>query len=200
MSDEAGRSANIEREAVRQAARAGAPDRYLAALLSPRPAREDLIATAAFLAEVGRVPRLVNEPMMGEIRLQWWRDALAPLARGEATGNPVADAFGRVLVRRRPPLGLVHGVLDAIEAELDAEPVSDEMAFRALQAKREGGAFALALACLEAGRAGERGRVVELAGQAYGVARTLTDLPWALARGRVPLPVDRMAEIGRAHV
>ena len=66
-------------ETIAAAARAGEPDRYLAALLSPAPARPALLALAAFSAEIGRVPFVAaNEPAIGEIRLQWWREALDP--------------------------------------------------------------------------------------------------------------------------
>ena len=56
--------------AVREAARSLEPDRYLSALLAPLAAREDLITLAAFLGEAARVPAIVSEPMIGEIRLQ----------------------------------------------------------------------------------------------------------------------------------
>ena len=78
-------------DAVAAAARAGEPDRYLAALLSPSSKRLGLLALAAFSAELANVPRLVTrEPGMGEIRLQWWRDALHG-DDGTRTGNPIAD-------------------------------------------------------------------------------------------------------------
>ena len=63
-------------DVVTIAARAHERDRYLAALLGPRPIRRDLIALAAFAGEVGRIPAFVTEPMMGRIRLQWWRERL----------------------------------------------------------------------------------------------------------------------------
>ena len=47
-------------EAVRAAARSLDRDRYLAALLSPRSARSDLIALAAFMGEVARIPLTVG--------------------------------------------------------------------------------------------------------------------------------------------
>src|SRR4249920_224039 len=87
-------------ETVATSARAGEPDRYLAALLAPPAARDGLLALAAFSAELGRIGQLVTrEPMMGEIRLQWWRDALRPRDSGERTGNPVADALREAMLR-----------------------------------------------------------------------------------------------------
>ena len=56
-------------------------DRYLAALLAPRAARDGLMALAAFHGEIARIPRTVREPGVGDIRLQWWRDALRDAGR-----------------------------------------------------------------------------------------------------------------------
>ena len=71
-------------------AREGEPDRYLAALLAPAPEREALLALAAFAAELTRIPlRVVQEPMMGEIRLEWWRTALAS---GDVAAYRISDA------------------------------------------------------------------------------------------------------------
>src|SRR5207244_2038693 len=76
--------------AVEDAARANAFDRYLAARLAPRAARRDLIALAAFVGDTARIAATASEPLIGEIRLQWWRDVLEPgPAEGEATAVPL---------------------------------------------------------------------------------------------------------------
>ena len=50
----------VVHEAIIGAARAGEPDRYLAALLAPRTERADLLALAAFAAELARVASAVR--------------------------------------------------------------------------------------------------------------------------------------------
>lgn len=62
---------------VRDTARTYAPDRYLAALLAPKSYRDDLIILAAFLGEMERIPKIVREPALGEIRLQHNRGGTA---------------------------------------------------------------------------------------------------------------------------
>ena len=52
-------------------------DRFICALFAPSEARETLYALIAFNAELARTRSLVSEPMLGQIRLQWWRDAIA---------------------------------------------------------------------------------------------------------------------------
>jgi phytoene synthase len=68
-------------------------DRFLAGLFAPADRRDPLFALYAFNVEVARVRELVHEPLAGEVRLQWWRDALKEQAHGEVRANPVADAL-----------------------------------------------------------------------------------------------------------
>ncbi|MEO1710902.1 MAG: squalene/phytoene synthase family protein, partial [Pseudomonadota bacterium] len=76
-------------DAVAQSARAHEFDLYLTALLMPAAVRADAIAIAAFVGELNRVPMFVSEPLIGEIRLQWWRDALEAGVDGKQSGNPI---------------------------------------------------------------------------------------------------------------
>jgi phytoene synthase len=69
------------------------PDRYYAALFAPATERPHLLALYAFSGEIARVRETISGPMPGEIRLQWWRDALAGEARGSVADHPVAAAI-----------------------------------------------------------------------------------------------------------
>jgi phytoene synthase len=189
-----GAPADADLQAVTASARAGEPDRYLAALLSPRDARDGLLALAAFAAEVGRVPLLVTrEPAMGEIRLQWWRDGLlAP--SGTLTGHPVADALRAAIQRHDLPLQLLNDAIDARAVDLRPEPPADDTAFDDYLWKSEGTLFALAARMLGAHPSTDR-RAAH-AGHAYGLARLLLALPRTLSRGRVPIPLTRLQAAG----
>ena len=154
---------------VRDTARAGDLDRYLAALLAPRAVRRDLIALTAFLGEVARIPSAVREPMMGEIRLQWWRDALESARKGNATGSPVADALADTMARHRLPLDLLVAPIDARARDLDpgqpAEDVSDYL--RATEAA----AFRLSARVLGVEETPAVADLIAASAQAYGRAR-----------------------------
>ncbi len=60
----------------------GDPDRFRAAMAAPVVARRVLFPLYAFNVEVARAPWVASEPMIGEMRLQWWRDALEEIADG----------------------------------------------------------------------------------------------------------------------
>jgi phytoene synthase len=173
--------------AVRDAARASDLDRYLAALLAPRRVRGDLIALTAFLGEVARIGEVVTEPMMGEVRLQWWRDALGGTAK---TGNPVADALIAISARHELPDELFHSILDARARGLDAYVAKTEHDLDDYLRETEGAALQLAARILAAGAAHEADNVLSAAAQALGRVRLLRSLPASLAKGRNPLPAQ----------
>jgi len=172
---------------VRKAARAGELDRYLAALLAPRHVRSDLIALTAFLAEVARVAGIVSEPMMGEIRLQWWREALAGGGADGPTGSPVADAFRQTIERHALPEDLLLSVIEARSRELDGRFPASKQVLEGYFREGEGAAFRLAARILGAGEGYEVDGVLAAAAQAYGRVRLLRSLPLNLAKGRSPL-------------
>src|SRR3978361_647509 len=68
-------------------------DRFLSSLFAPSEQRLFLFALYAFDIETARVRDLVSDPMAGNIRLQWWHEAMAGLRSGEAEAHPVLTAL-----------------------------------------------------------------------------------------------------------
>ncbi|MBT6544979.1 MAG: squalene/phytoene synthase family protein, partial [Rhodobacteraceae bacterium] len=58
----------------------GDPARFLAVMAAPVQAREVLFVLFAFNLEVARAPWVTQQPMIAEMRLQWWCDALDEIA------------------------------------------------------------------------------------------------------------------------
>lgn len=164
---------DIDPSPVLAAARAGAFDRYIAALLAPAVARPDLMALAAFAAEISRVPTLVKEPMAGEIRLQWWRDAVATGPDNPQTGNPVADALRLAAHRHDLPIPLLHGLVDAVSDLLTGRDAFDRDQWRRHLFKTEGTLFDLSARIAGAPAGSSIAPAVEAAAEAYGFARAL---------------------------
>jgi 15-cis-phytoene synthase len=182
-------------------ARAGEPDRYLAALLAPEPQRAALLALAALAAELARIPRrAVREPFMGEIRLQWWRTALEQGDDGEADGDSAGHAVAkavRAAVRRHDlPAALLDDMIEAHALELRAAPFQDDAALHAFLDKTEGALLALACRVVGLGASPEAEAACEPSGRAYGLVRLLLRLPRSLAMGRVPLAQTRVEAAG----
>lgn len=174
------------------AAKAHAPDHYAAALLAPAGARADLVALAAYLGEVRRIPLVVRDVTLALIRLQWWRDVVAASAAGGRTGNPVADAVVDVIRRRDLPLDLALQPLDAAEAELATDQLSDA-AFAAYLDAADGAAFRMAVHVLGCAMTDPEARRVTAAGRASAAAHLATAMPFHVRCGRLPAAQSYLA-------
>ena len=176
------------RDMLRTAARRREPDRYLAALLAPRDASDGLIAVAALGGELAHIDEQVGEPALGEIRLQFLRDAIAQAAQGENTGHPIADAMGAFLRARDLPIDDVEAAIDARVARLYAsEPESEADLLRRTR-DIEGPLFRIAARLLGVETRNGVDGVIERAAEAYGLVRIGLELPYHLSRERAPLP------------
>lgn len=182
----------VMEQPVLDSARSFARDRYLSALLSPAAARDDLIVLAAYLGEIERIPLLADDPTIGEIRLQWWRDAL--MAPGPS-GNPVADGMRELGVRRSFPEALLIAPIEGASRQLYEDGVADAHALDHYADEAEGAALRMSLAILGSPE-GSANTLVEPAGRALALTRLGLALPQHLAHGRMPLPP---AFLGDAH-
>ncbi|MFM2390434.1 MAG: hypothetical protein RLZZ437_1989, partial [Pseudomonadota bacterium] len=86
----------------------GDPDRFAAVMAAPRQARAPLLVLYAFNLEVARAPWVAKEPMIAEMRLQWWRDVLEGPRRAHEVAGPLHDLIAEK--------GLAVDVLDRLVA------------------------------------------------------------------------------------
>ncbi len=100
-------------------------DRFLTSLFAPDERREDLFALYAFNIEIAKTREVVSEPMLGEIRLQWWRDAVAAIAAGTAPAHDVVEALARAIRRHALPRDDVMRLIDARSFDLGDDQPED---------------------------------------------------------------------------
>src|SRR5438067_12028668 len=98
---------NAAFEACAATVRKHDPDRYFSALFAPAEKRPFLFALYAFNHEIARIGETVREPMMGEIRLQWWRETVGSARAGEPREHDVARALAAPVARIDRPIGSV---------------------------------------------------------------------------------------------
>jgi 15-cis-phytoene synthase len=96
-------------------------DRYLSALFAPAEHRGALYALYAFHIELARIPDLVAEPVAGEVRLQWWSEAIYEQRPGEMRGHPGANALAEVIDQYRLPRRLLDEMIETRRAHLGRE-------------------------------------------------------------------------------
>ncbi|KAA2235376.1 phytoene/squalene synthase family protein [Salinarimonas soli] len=171
-------------------------DRYFAALFAPADKRPYLFALYAFSHEVARVRESVSAPLPGEIRLQWWRDALDGQGHGEVAANPVAAALLATVVRFRLPREALTALVDARVFDLYDDPMPDVNDLEGYCGETSSVLIRLASLVLADGEDPGFAAAAGHAGVAYALAGLLRAFAWHAARGQVFVPSDVLARHG----
>ncbi len=170
-------------------------DRFLCALFAPAERREALFALLAFNAEVARIREIVSQPMLGMIRLQWWRDAIAGIYTGAPPRHAVVQALSLAVERHGLSRGYFDRLIDAREFDLGDEPPAD---IDALVDYAEATSSTLTRLALEA--LGADGEAAREAARHVGIGWALTGLlraaPFHARTRRRYLPEDLMNAAG----
>ncbi|HEX9857195.1 MAG TPA: squalene/phytoene synthase family protein [Paracoccaceae bacterium] len=162
------------------------PDRFAACMAAPLAARARLLPLYALNAELARVPWVSAEPMIAEMRLQWWRDALEEITSGDsAQGHEVLAPLAEVIRDAALPGDVLDRLVAARCWDIHRDPFADRAAFDAYLEDTGAGLMWLAARALGAPAAAEP--VVRDAGWAMALAGFLCAVPELEARGRVPL-------------
>lgn len=176
-------------------------DRYLCALFANAADQTRLFALYAFNLEIARVREIVSEPVIGQMRLQWWRDTLAEFAAGQVRAHPVAQALSQAVAGRPVRPELFERLLTAREFDLTDEPPADIDAL-------EGYALDTSAALLQAGldllgvQHGAADEAAREVGLAWGLLGLLRAVPFHARQRRLYLPDDllRQAHIDREQL
>lgn len=108
------------------------PDRWLSSrFIGDAARRADVIAVYAYDHELARAPKVTSNPLLGEIRLTWWREVLDEIyearpVRRHPTAQALAAAVARHALQRAP----LEAMIDARYRELDATPMRPKEALR----------------------------------------------------------------------
>lgn len=172
-------------------------DRFLAALFAPAERRGALFALYAFNIEVARVREAAREAMAGEIRLQWWRDAI-DMGTGEARAHPVAAALLDTVERFGLPVAPLIDLIEARAFDLYDDPMPTLAALEGYAVKTSSALIQIAAAILDPPFTAMLDAMRE-GGVAYALAGLLRAFPIHAARGQLYVPLDLLERHG-AHV
>lgn len=119
----------MDEELLRQELRGLDGDLYLCHLFAPQAERAPLLTLYHLYADIARIPASVSDPMVGAIRLQWWRDLLDSAASGDARGTPIGEALLQNPMTKDAVLPLIDGREAALpEGTRSLEQLEDEAA------------------------------------------------------------------------
>lgn len=171
-------------------------DRYFATLMVPEQARGPVAALYAFSAEVAAIRERVHEPAPGEIRLQWWRDALQGQGHGEVRQSPVADALLSAVDDYRLPTAPLVRLLEARRFDLYRDPMPDVATFEGYAGETVSVLFQLAAMILKGGEPVETGDAAGHLGVAQALVGHLRAFGYNASQGRIFLPLSIFAANG----
>ncbi len=170
-------------------------DRFLTVLFAPPEHRDALFALFAFNIEVAKTRETVSEPMLGQVRLQWWREAIDDAYSGKIRSHEVMQTLGRIIVERGLSRAHFDRLIDAREYDLNEQPLPT---MAALEDYAEGTSATLNWLALEVlGASGKNeNEAVGQVGVAWALIGLLRALPLHTSAKRVYLPSDLMARHG----
>jgi NADH dehydrogenase [ubiquinone] 1 alpha subcomplex assembly factor 6 len=165
-------------------------DRYLCSLFAPELQREGLFALYAFNSEIARIRETVSDPMLGFIRLQWWREAIESLYKG---GSPRQHKIITSLqaANQRSPLSqaLFDTIITAREADLDEQPPATVDALLSYATNTSSALFKLALEALEVHHEAAHSAAHHL-GLAWALTGYVRGFRFDAATNRIMLPQE----------
>lgn len=166
------------------------PDRYFSALFAPAERRPLIFALYAFNYEIARIAETVREPMAGEIRRQWWREAAESARDGRPRAHDAVKALTELFARAGVPLAMFEAMIDARAYDAAEETFADMAALEAYADAASGGVMRIAARALGAEDSLDA-HAREL-GIAYALTGLLRSIPFHASRRKLYLPQDLM--------
>ena len=177
----------------RDLVRANDWERYLVSLFAPATYRASLWAIYAFNHEVAKIRETVSETMLGEIRLQWWREAIEGIYTGTPREHQVVLALASAVERGDLPREQFDALINARAKDLKDIPFKTTTNYMEYLEQSSAPLHILALRCL----AVEQDAASECAtkvGTAYALVGVLRSAPFFFRQNRIPFPKDLLDE------
>ena len=163
-------------------------------MAAPVEARRVLFPLYAFNVEIARAPWVTEEPLIAEMRLQWWRDALEEISEGRPVRkHEVTTPLAETL--QRSDAEALDEAVQSRRWDIYRDAFEDEDHFETYL--RNTGGLLMWTAARSLGAETNSAEPVLALGSATALVRFLQAVPALEARGRIPL-VDGREEAIKA--
>ncbi|KAI9026173.1 isoprenoid synthase domain-containing protein [Hyaloraphidium curvatum] len=171
-------------------------DHYLISLFQPSPsARNTYVTLRAFNVELAQVRDIVSNPLIGRMRMQFWRDTIEECFQGRPRKTPVAVALGEVLKTTQLSKLWFTRIINERDANLDVEQY---ISVKDMEKYCENTSSALLYLHLDS--LGVKNSLADHAashlGKASGIATLLKGTPYQAKERRVYLPGEILSKHG----
>lgn len=168
---------------------------YWSVLFAPSDKRDALLSLYAFALEIKRIPTLVSEPALGEIRMQWWIDGLLGERSAELISHPVGEALSNTCkaysLPIEPLIDLIEMRVQLLQTESESPP--DEAALEFFCGRCHAAVIHFASIILNDGR-------IPSTSDAAGHAGMVLGLIEALREELFPISKTDLAKLAREHL
>ncbi|WP_169568859.1 squalene/phytoene synthase family protein [Sneathiella limimaris] len=165
-------------------------DRWLGCLFTDPSKRDQVMTLLAFNSEIARVRETVSEPMLGDIRLQWWREALEEIQKGQVRAHPVVQALAEL--NRVSPIDfhLMQEMIDMRSRDLDPAPIASEGELIVYADATGGNLHHLIYNALGGSGGSNEVEAVVRSGRAYALSGILRAIPFHAQNDLILLPTN----------
>ena len=169
-------------------------DRYLVTLFCEKSKLRGLFALLAFHVEVAKTRESISDPMLGEIRLQWWKEAIDGIVSGKLREHPVIAELAIAVKCYDLPIESLYRLVEIRKSEIyDQAPQT--LSGLVEYAKRSSGALhGLCCHILNKDAAPARRAAVENVGTAWGLMGIIRAITFHAAMQRSFIPTEMLTQ------
>lgn len=172
-------------------------DRFVIAMAAPPATRQHLMALFAFNSEVAAISESVSETMLGQMRLQWWREQVDAASSGGPRPAGIAGDLHDTIRHADLSPELFYRFLAGRERDLEAGP--PESLDCLVRYCEDTSATLTELALNVSGHQSREGAVSQVArhsGIAWALIGLIRSMPYHTERARCFMPRDMLAAAG----
>ncbi|KAK0201903.1 Squalene/phytoene synthase [Desarmillaria ectypa] len=151
-------------------------------------------ALKAFSVELAMVQDSVSNPMIGQMRMQFWRDAIKSFSDGSPPRHPIAMALYDACQRAHLPAYHLKRIIDARDAELYASVHLTTDSLTAHAEATSSTLLYLLLSLFSASSSSTLSHAASHLGISQTFATLLRALPFHAANGRMIIPAEITAK------
>lgn len=100
-------------------------ERYLCILFAKGEQRDHLAHFFAWRNELDKIKSITEEPLIAQMRLQWWHDTISSIEKGIRPPHFIAQALSETIEKCNIPFPLLHNYIDAFEQQLQRTQPAD---------------------------------------------------------------------------
>ncbi|CAE6415257.1 unnamed protein product [Rhizoctonia solani] len=169
---------------------------YLCSYFYPRAAQPGYFALRALNVELAMIRETVSRPIIGKMRMQFWRDAIKSITSNKPVKHPIAIALHEASQMAKLPPYYLKRMVDARDEDLDRE---SHMTLEGVTQYAESTSSALLyllLGLLHQSHSDTLTHAASHVGIAHSFSTLLRALPFHATNRRVIIPVEVTAKHG----